>query len=150
MTIDAGCCYDNYWCDFNRNFAFGHVSNEVARAHTAVHAATDAGLQAVRPGVHTRDVFAAMGAVFSGLGAPGGTVGRMGHGIGLLAPEPPSVNADDDTVLTAGMVITLEPSMSFTYQDQARIMVQEENLVVTDDGYELLTTRTPSEMPLIK
>jgi Xaa-Pro aminopeptidase len=29
-------------------------------------------------------------------------------------------------------------------------MVQEENVVVTGDGYELLTTRTPSEMPLIK
>ena len=60
------------------------------------------------------------------------------------------MNADDDTVLTAGMVITLEPSTSFTYEDQARIMVQEENVVVTGDGYELLTTRTPSEMPLIK
>jgi Xaa-Pro dipeptidase len=149
MTIDAGCCYDNYWCDFNRNFVFGHVCSAAARAHAAVHAATDAGLHTIRPGVRTRDIFAAMGTVFSGLGAPGGTVGRMGHGIGLLAPEPPSVNAEDDTVLSTGMVITLEPSMSFTYEGQARIMVQEENVVVTDDGYELLTTRTPPEMPLV-
>ena len=149
LTIDAGCCIDNYWCDFNRNFAFARVRSEAAYAYAALHAATEAGLQAVRPGVRTRDLFAAMSAVLSEAGAPGSTVGRMGHGIGLLAPEPPSINAADDTVLEPGMVLTLEPSLSFAVDGQSRMMVHEENLVVTADRCELLTTRAPPEMPVV-
>ena len=38
-------------------------------------------------------------------------IGRMGHGLGLDLTEPPSIAADDATVLEAGMVITLEPSL---------------------------------------
>lgn len=149
LTIDAGCCWDNYWCDFNRNFAFGHAGAEPARAYAALHASVEAGLAAVRPGARTRDLFAAMGGALTEVGAPGGSVGRMGHGIGLLAPEPPSINAEDDTVLEPGMVLTLEPSMSFTVNGSARIMAHEENLAVTEDGFELLTTRTPGELPVV-
>ena len=76
-------------------------------------------------------------------------MGAWGHGIGLLAPEPPSINAEDDTVLELGMVLTLEPSLSFAADGQARIMAHEENLVVTQDGCELLTTRTPRDMPVV-
>jgi Xaa-Pro aminopeptidase len=155
LTIDAGCCIDNYWCDFNRNFAFGSVSDPVLRAYQSLFDATSAGLAAVRPGQRTSDVFAAMCNVLAGDGAPGGTVGRMGHGIGLLAPEPPSVNATDTTVLRPGMVITLEPSISYQAlgkngQQEPRIMVHEENLVVTSDGAELLTSRAPEELPVIR
>lgn len=149
LTIDAGCCFDNYWCDFNRNFGFGRVSSEAIRAYEALHAATEAGLGAARPGMRTRDLFAVMAGVLQDAGAPGGTVGRMGHGIGLLAPEPPSINAEDDTVLEPGMVLTLEPSLSFAADGRARIMAHEENSVVTQDGCELLTTRTPRDMPVV-
>ena len=155
LIIDAGCCVDNYWCDFNRNFAFGNASDPVLQAYRSLFMATDAGLAAVRPGQRTSDVFAAMCSVLSGDGTPGGTVGRMGHGIGLLAPEPPSLNATDTTVLQPGMVITLEPSISYTVpgkngQTERRIMVHEENLVVTEDGAELLTARTPAELPIVR
>jgi Xaa-Pro aminopeptidase len=155
LIIDAGCCIDNYWCDFNRNFAFGGASDPVLRAYRSLFRATDAGLTVVRPGQRTSDVFAAMYSVLSNDGAPGGTVGRMGHGIGLLAPEPPSVNAADMTMLQPGMVITLEPSISYVApgkdgQEEQRIMVHEENLVVTEGGCELLTTRTPEELPIVR
>jgi Xaa-Pro dipeptidase len=155
FIIDAGCCIDNYWCDFNRNFAFGKASDPVLKAYKSLHRATDAGFASVRPGQRTSDIFAAMCALLGGDDAPGGTVGRMGHGIGLLAPEPPSVNATDTTVLRPGMVITLEPSISFAVtgrsgETERRIMVHEENLVVTEDGAELLTARTPEELPIIR
>lgn len=149
LTIDAGCCWDNYWCDFNRNFAFGHAGQESTRAYAVLYTSIETGLAAVRPGARTRDLFVAMSGVLSEAGAPGGTVGRMGHGIGLLAPEPPSISANDDTILETGMVITLEPSVSFRVNGSARIMVHEENLAVTEDGFELLTTRTPCELPVV-
>jgi Xaa-Pro dipeptidase len=153
FNIDAGCCFDNYWCDFNRNFAFDHAIDPVRRTYDTLFKATDAGLAAARPGRTTSDLFAAMWTDLSQDGPAGGTVVGMGHGIDLLAPEPPSVNATDHTILRTGMLITLKPSVSFTVPGtagpKARMMAHEENLVITDDGYELLTTRTPPELPII-
>ena len=63
-------------------------------------------------------------------------VGRMGHGLGLDLTEPPSLAPDDPTILEAGMVITLEPSLTLPGLAgmARRLMVHEENVVVTRGG----------------
>ena len=108
--------------------------------------ATEAGLAAVRPGASAKDLHDAMQAVMAARGALGNSVGRLGHGLGIQLTEPPSNAAFDETRLRPGMVITLEPGMSFA---PGRMMVHEENLVVRDDGPELLTRRAPRELPLV-
>jgi Xaa-Pro dipeptidase len=153
LFIDTGCSVDNYWCDFDRHFAFGPPSDAVRRAYDTLYRATDAGIEAAAPGRRACDLWKAMMSVIENAGAPASSIGRMGHGIGLLAPEPPSVNATDATRLEPGMVITLEPSLSYevagTGGPERRIMVHEENLVITDAGCELLSRRAPREMPVI-
>jgi Xaa-Pro dipeptidase len=52
----------------------------------------------------------------------------------------------DETVMVPGMVMTLEPGM--TYSD-GRVMVHEENLVIRDGPPELLSRRAPAELPVI-
>ena len=48
------------------------------------------------------------------------------------------------------MVLTLEPSMNYTAADGLlRMMVAEENVLVTPDGAELLTRRATRELPVI-
>ena len=76
----------------------------------------------------------------------GNSVGRMGHGIGLQLTEPPSIMANDKTVLCENMVIALEPSIEYAPNT---ILVQEEDLLITKNGFERLTTRTPIEIPII-
>jgi Xaa-Pro aminopeptidase len=44
------------------------------------------------------------------LGLPSLEFGRMGHGLGRAATEPPSVAQWDDTLLERNMVITIEPA----------------------------------------
>jgi Xaa-Pro aminopeptidase len=146
MIIDTGTIYDGYFCDFDRNFAFGAVSERARRAYDTVYQSTEAGFAAARPGATTTDVWQAMWSVLEAGGALGNDVGRMGHGLGAQLTEWPSLTASDRTPLQPGMVITLEPGMEFA---SGKMMVHEENIVITENGAEMLSKRTAAEMPII-
>lgn len=146
LIIDTGTTFDGYYCDFDRNFAFGEPDDDAKRAHDVVWRATQAGLDAARPGVTTTDLWRAMAGVLEEAGSLGNNVGRMGHGLGMQLTEWPSNRPGDDTELVPGMVMTIEPGMEFA---PGRMMVHEENITITEDGCELLTVRAESEMPVI-
>jgi len=147
LIIDTGTVFDGYFCDFDRNFGFGHVADDTARANDAIHQALDAGFEAARPGAKMRDVWSAMWKIMEDAGALGNSIGRMGHGLGMLLTEWPSVHPDDQRVLEPGVVMTLEPGMTF---EPGRQLVHEENIVITEDGAEYLTRRAPPEIPVIQ
>lgn len=71
-------------------------------------------------------------------------VGRMGHGLGLQLTEWPSLIVGWDIAIEAGTVLTLEPSLEV--KNGGGDICHEENLVVTEDGYELLSKRAPREI----
>ncbi len=146
LMLDTGAVYDGYFCDFDRNVAIEHADDDARRAYDVLHRAVDAGLAATRPGARCSDLFSAMLAVLDADGWPRGGIGRFGHGLGSQLTEWPSHTASDHTVLRAGMVLTLEPSLTI---GPGRCMVHEENLLVTDDGPELLTRRAPAELPVL-
>ncbi len=146
LFIDTGATYDGYFCDFDRNFAFGRLSDAARHGHEAVWDATEAGLAAARPGATTTDLWRAMAEVLEAAGSKGLNVGRMGHGLGLQLTEPPSNMPGDDTALVPGMVMTIEPGMEYA---PGCMLLHEENVVITEDGAELLTRRAPREMPVI-
>ena len=146
LIIDTGTTFDGYFCDFDRNFAFGHADEDTRRAYEVVYAATDAGFAAARPGATTSDIYAAMWSVLEAGGALGNSVGRLGHGLGMQLTEWPSITADDNTPLEPGVVLTLEPGMEFA---PGRQMVHEEDIVITQEGARLLSRRAPPELPII-
>jgi len=149
LMLDTGSQFDGYFCDFDRNFAFGSADETAKAAYRTLYAATEAALDIARPGLSCRALFAAMHPPIEAAGPGGGdgrAVGRYGHGLGMQLTEWPSLTDWDETVLAPGMVLTLEPSM--TYAD-GRLMVHEENLVVTEDGVRLLTRRAPPELPIL-
>jgi Xaa-Pro aminopeptidase len=146
LILDVGGVHDGYFCDFDRNFRVGAVADDARRAYDVVWRATEAGLAAARPGACCADLFKAMQAVMSGAGAADSNVGRLGHGLGMQLTEFPSITPWDRTVLEPGMVLTLEPGMEFS---PGKMMVHEENIVIRDEGAELLTVRAPREMPAI-
>lgn len=146
LILDTGCTFDGYFCDFDRNYALQKADDDVRNAYRVVYQATDAGLEAAVPGNTAADVFRAMNRVLETNGAKGGQVGRMGHGLGMQLTEWPSNAVFDNTVLESGMVLTLEPGMQF---GKNKLMVHEENLVIREEGPQLLTRRAPEELPVI-
>ncbi len=147
MFIDTGLTFDAYFCDFDRNFAFGHIDDAAKRAHEVVWRATQAGIDAARPGITAEDLWRAQQTVLEAGGASSANdVGRCGHGLGLHLTEPPSNMPGDRTELKPGMIMTIEPGFEYA---PGKNIVHEENLVITEDGCELLTRRAPLEMPIV-
>ncbi len=143
LMLDTGAVREGYFCDFDRNFAIGPAQDASKRAHAALHAATEAALSALRPGMTAAALHRVMTEALVASGAvPLG--GRLGHGLGLTLTEWPSLTPKDHTPLRAGMVLALEPGVEIA---PGRIMVHEENIVLRAGGAELLSTRTPPDLP---
>ena len=146
LMLDTGCTWDGYFCDFDRNWAIGHADDLARRAYDVLWRATEAGIEAARPGNTSRDLFLAMSQILAEMGDQGGDIGRLGHGLGMQLTEQPSHAAFDTTVLEENMVLTIEPSVSY---GDGLMMVHEENILVQNGKAKLLTTRAAPELPVI-
>ena len=147
LIIDTGSTFDGYFCDFDRNYGFGSVSSESEKAYNTLWEATEAGLNIAKPGTKCSDISKVMLSKLQKAGLTSNNVGRMGHGLGLQLTEPPSIMNDDDTILEENMILTIEPC--FEYKTN-KMLVHEENILITNSGYELLTSRTPKKIPIIQ
>lgn len=145
LMLDTGLVWDGYFCDFDRNFAISESGSTARKAHERLVEATHAGFEAAKPGAHASDLFHAMDSIVTG-GKGTSDVGRLGHGLGMQLTEWPSLIPDDHTVLEEGMVLTLEPGIETA---RGRMMVHEENIVITAHGARWLTDRAGPALPVI-
>jgi Xaa-Pro aminopeptidase len=139
VVVDIGGTLDGYHSDMTRTYHLGPPGPEVLEAYAALRAAQQAGIDAVRPGVHAEDVDAAARRVLDDAGLGAAFVHRTGHGIGLEVHEAPWIVAGDRTVLAPGMAFSVEPGYYLTGRTGARI---EDIVVVTDDGVRVLNQVT--------
>ncbi len=146
LMLDTGLTWDGYFCDFDRNWAIGRADDTARRAYDVLWRATEAGIEAAKPGNTCCDLFEAMSAVLSEMDESGGGVGRLGHGLGMQLTEQPSHARFDKTILAENMVLTLEPSLSY---GKGLMMVHEENIVVGPNGARLITERAKPELPVL-
>ena len=157
VNVDMSTIRNGYFSDSSRMFCIGEVSPERKRLVEVCRQSVEAGLAAVKPWGFLGDVSAAVNKVATDAGY---TVVREfgGHGIGLEFHEDPFVSfveeAGTGPVLVPGMCFTIEPMINAGAQeidlsdpngwtvrtadgsDSAQWEVQ---LVVTEDGYELLS-----------
>jgi len=147
FVLDAGVKYRGYWSDFDRNFAIGHTDEETAKLYRLLYSATEAGIAAAKVGAEAQDLYFAQARVLEEGGVELGRLGRFGHGLGRQLTEPPSHTPGNETELRAGMVITIEPGAALS---GGRMLVHEENLLITEDGPRLLSRRAPMELPVVR
>jgi len=146
VVLDFGGVLDGYCSDLTRTVAIGPPSPEARRLHAAVHAAQQAAIAAVRPGVENTAVDAVARAVLTehGLGEAFGH--GTGHGLGLDVHEEPRITWPRPDVpavrLEPGMVFTVEPGAYLPGFGGVRI---EDDVLVTETGCEVLT-RVPREL----
>lgn len=142
LMLDTGVVFDGYYCDFDRNFAISNAPGDAEGAYMRLMEATAAGLATAKPGASAADIHAAMDNI---LGV-GPRFGRLGHGLGMELTEGLSIIPTDHTALEPGMVLTLEPGIPTR---DGRIMVHEENIVITDAGAEYLSPKASDKLPVL-
>ena len=147
LVIDTGTTLDGYFCDFDRNFGFGKLSNKAKKTHEILWEASEAAMKHAKPGNTCSDISNAMSSIIDKHSVSLNSVGRMGHGIGLQVTEPPSIMPNDNTILEENMVLAIEPSLEYA---PGTMIVQEENILITKNGFDRLTSRTPKSIPIIK
>lgn len=146
VFLDAGCAVNGLWSDYCRSGVVGAPSDEQLQAHSTLAEITRQGVEMVRPGVAVADIARLINEKLHATGLPVTTWlsdinGRIGHGIGFDVTEPPHVSAEDPTVLSPGMVISIEPSVATAYG----LFSVEEDVLVTGAGHEVLST-TPTRL----
>ncbi|GAA6160906.1 aminopeptidase PapA [Ruegeria sp. HU-ET01832] len=144
LMLDTGLVWDGYFCDYDRNWSIGPASTSVRSAYATLIEASDAAFEIAKPGATASDLHHAMNSVLSRQNADTGA-GRLGHGLGMSLTEWPSLIPDDHTVLQPGMVLTLEPGIAVG----DKILVHEENIVITEDAPRFITPRLGPELPVI-
>lgn len=144
LMLDTGLVWDGYFCDFDRNWAIGPAGPAVRDAHARLVEASDAAFDNARPGATAADLFRVMDDILSH-GGKGTEAGRLGHGLGMSLTEWPSLIPSDHTILQPGMVLTLEPGIEV----EDKILVHEENILITDNGARFLSPRARPEIPQI-
>lgn len=144
VTVDLVALKDGYHSDMTRTVAVGKVSDELRRIYNAVWEAEDTALRAVKPGVRGADLDKLARDILTGHGLGEAFAHSLGHGVGLEVHEGPSLRGTSEDVLERGMVITIEPGAYLPGFGGARV---EDLVLVTEDGYEVLSLSPKEEIP---
>ncbi len=137
LLLDFGGTHMGYPADITRTFCLGTPSDEFRAIHEIVLRANEAARAAVRPGATCASVDDAARGVIEAAGYGQYFNHRTGHGLGLETHELPNIVAGNDMILEPGMVFTIEPGIYIPGKGGVRI---EDNVVVTSDGCEVLTS----------
>jgi Xaa-Pro dipeptidase len=128
---------DGYCYDYGRTVFFGEPDASFQDIFRLVMASQEAGIAALRAGAATTSqADAAARAVLEDAGYGEAFRHRLGHAIGLDVHERPFLTAGDDTPLQAGMLFTVEPSITRFETFSCRV---EDVVLAREGGGEPLT-----------
>lgn len=158
VKLDIGACYKGYHGDSAWSYVVGTPSKEIAYLMEHTEEALMAGLNEVKAGAHLGNIGNAIEQVANKYHL--GIVQELvGHGIGSEVHEEPDVpnygSKNTGPILKEGMTIAIEPMLNLgTHEvsmldDDWTIVTDdgmpsahfEHTVLVTKDGYEILTRR---------
>ncbi len=139
ILLDFGAKYRLYCSDITRTYFFGKASDKQKDMYETVFKAQEVALDMIKPGVNGKDVHKAVSDFIEGTKYKGLFTHSTGHSIGLMVHDNVALTKEVDVNLEENMVFTVEPGIYIPGYGGVRI---EEDVRVTKDGVEILTTAT--------
>lgn len=138
ILVDGGPLYKGYYSDIIRQAVIGRPTDYQLEMFNVARDACYAGIDAVKPGIPLGEVCRAVNEFIAKSKFADIYTGkdRCGHSIGVGVHEYPLVDIDADIELEPGMVFAIEPSL---YKEGIGSLGIEENILVTENGCEILT-----------
>ena len=144
LTMDFGAVYNGYCSDMTRTVAVGYVTDEQQKVYDTVLKAQLSALKEIGPNKVCKEIDKIARDIinkeFDGCFGHG-----LGHSVGLEIHENPALNTRDETLLKAGVIMTVEPGIYLPDNFGVRI---EDMVLITDTSYENLT-KSPKELIII-
>ncbi|MEL6497807.1 MAG: Xaa-Pro peptidase family protein [Planctomycetota bacterium] len=138
VLCDVGAEVENYAADITRTFPVsGRFTDRQREVYGTVLRAADAAIEAIRPGITFRELNDIAKKVIEDAGYTDDMKHGLGHFLGLYVHDAGNYHLP----LTVGTVITIEPGIYLT--GEAIGIRIEDDILVTEDGYEVLTTGIP-------
>ncbi len=144
LLIDGGCGVEGYRSDISRTFVLGRPTDRMKQVFDIEFEAQTAALMAARPGVECQAVDAAARKVIvdAGFGPDyKHFTHRVGHGMGMDGHEWPYLVRGNTLPLVPGMTFSDEPGIYLPGEFGVRL---EDDMVITENGAELMTPQSPS------
>src|SRR3990170_2364749 len=132
----TGCVVEGYYSEDERTIFVGSPTSEQRRLFDVMVRAQQAAIDAIRPGVKCKEIDRAARGVIEQAGCGPQFTHRTGHGIGIDIHEAPYFSASDETVLQAGMVMSVEPGI---YVDGVGGFRHSDTIIVTESGCDVVT-----------
>jgi Xaa-Pro aminopeptidase len=145
VTLDFGVILNGYCSDMTRTVHLGRATEREREAYDAVLAAQENAVAAVAAGMKVGDVDEAARSVLREAKLADYFTHSTGHGVGLEIHESPRIAMAQQTLLTKGMVITIEPGIYIPGAFGLRI---EDTVVVERRGCRVLTPATKAWIEL--
>lgn len=137
ILFDWGAKLDGYCSDTSRTVILGKPNADFEKVFTAAYDAQHKAIEAIRPGVYTKDIDTIARDILKDKGLESFFGHGLGHGVGLAIHEQPSLSPvpEKNVPLEEGMVFTVEPGVYLPEWGGVRL---ENMVVVRHDGPEVL------------
>ncbi len=140
IVIDIGGTMPSGYCsDCTRTYSVGEPDTEFLQRYEILQRAQVLSTLAVHTGALSHDIDAAARSELERFGLGEYFIHRTGHGIGLDTHEEPYIGPNNNTIIEAGMVFSVEPGFYIDGEHGARI---EDIVICTPDGPETLNKQT--------
>jgi len=142
ICADLGGKYRNYGSDAARTVYVGSITDDLKRINDIILDSRKQLLEMIRPGIRVEDIHDAACRLVerTGYSQPW----RIGHGIGLgPSHEMPLLQYGSRVVTEPGMIFVIDPGIHYPDPDRDLPIAIEDVVLVTEDGYELLTPYQP-------
>lgn len=140
VKMDFGAYYHGYNSDLTRTVVLGQPSEKQLEVYHTVLEAQLHAIANIKAGMTGREADALARDIIAAKGYGDHFGHSLGHGLGMLVHEAPSLSQlRGDQVLEPGMVVTVEPGIYLPEWGGVRI---EDDIVITDNGNEVLTKST--------